>query len=85
MTEDGRLPETAVGYFCIDIVRGLTYLHSNSLAIGDLCPDKVVHYTVYCSTVEITQCSKTSLIRTPGDHQNPFVVSGIRINRCNLY
>ena len=64
MTEDGRLPETAVGYFCIDIVRGLTYLHSNSLAIGDLCPDKVVHYTVYI--VVLWKYNRTSLVEHQG-------------------
>ena len=37
------------------------------------------------STSFTMKYSRTSLIRTPGDNQNPFVLSGIRINRCNLY
>ena len=41
LSEDGRIPESAVREFSIDVVRGLTYLHSNSIAMADLCPEKV--------------------------------------------
>ena len=30
---------------------------------------------------EVGPCSRTSLVRTPGDRQNVFALSGIRINR----
>ena len=29
--------------------------------------------------------SRTSLVRTPGDRQNVYSLSGIRINRCYMY
>ena len=29
--------------------------------------------------------SRTSLVRTSGDSQNPFALSGIRINQCHLH
>ena len=35
------MPETAVRDFSLDIVNGLVYLHSTSLAMADLCPEKV--------------------------------------------
>ena len=31
------------------------------------------------------KCSRTSLVRTPGDRQNAFALSGIRINQYHLY
>lgn len=40
--EDLRLSENAVREFCLDIVDGLTFLHMNSVAMGDLCPEKVI-------------------------------------------
>ena len=44
--EDLRLSENAVREFCLDIVDGLTFLHMNSVAMGDLCPEKVF-YRIY--------------------------------------
>ncbi|KAI6660341.1 Serine/threonine-protein kinase ULK4-like [Oopsacas minuta] len=40
--EDGRMPEKSVREFSIDIVHALTYLHSNSLAMADLSPEKIL-------------------------------------------
>ena len=39
------MPESAVRDFSLDVVNGLTYLHASSLAMADLCPEKVTKFT----------------------------------------
>ena len=57
----------------------------NSVTLHWLLTNKLIYCYFKVWGIFIWNYIRTSLVRTPGDRQNVFALSGIRINRCHLY